>query len=1028
MFAFLFLMVSAGLPGRAQNSQVTGPATIQGRVLNVTSGDYLNNARVSIEGTTLQAFTNDFGEFRLTGVPAGTVTVRAFYTGLPPQSAQLTVGAGQTATQDFNFTHADPGVAAKDPAVQLDAFVVAAVKETNASAIAVNEQRFAENIKNVVSADEFGGVTEGNIGEFLKFIPGVTLDYVGAEARTASVRGLPPENTGVNIDGNPVASTGAGVANRQFEFDQLSINNVSRVEVTKGPTPESRADAIGGTINLVSKSAFERSRPQFSYRAYVNMLHQTIQDVDYLSFQKTPGPEREPTVKLKPNFEFSYIRPVTKNFGFTLTGMQTNIFNRQYVSVPRWSPTSNAGTPGTVATIANPALTSYRFIDGPKVTARHSFGATVDWRMTPRDVVSVRGSWNEFDAVFRNQIYDSATSVPATFGPDFTQSGNSSATFASNAHSVSMRRALRRTYVVSAQHRHDGPVWKFDASASYSNSRAYFRDMEHGWFNSTQLSRTGLRVRYDGIRDSIPGVISATTPAGAPVDVRSLGSYNLTLVNTNPVDSINKNKNANASLSRYFNLGVPVRIKAGFDYRSVTSEADRPFRQWTFLGPDGVANNADNSAASYDLVDPHAGTVNAPYGLGRYQYVSPLKAYDLFVARPGYFRHDDVYQVQQKALNSRVITEEITSQYLRFDLRLWENRLWLVAGARYERTHDKGAGPINDLGRTYQRDAAGNLILSGGRPIKIVGSAVALAQLQYVERGATVEKDYGDLYPSVNLTFNLTPDLVARASYAETLSRPNFNFIIPGTTLPDPDTTSRVITINNVALRPWTARNYDLALSYYPKGGGELSAGVFRKDIEDFFGTRDVDATPELLDFYGIDPTFATSNYVLRSQQNIPGTTRIDGIEFSYRQPLKFLPAWARGVNVRYNITKLKLSDEAQSDFSGFIPLSQNWGISLDRPKFNVRLNWNSRGRQNRAVVGGAAEPGTREYVRARLSLDVEAEYRIRKYLGLFVGARNVTREPEIVQRYGPGTPGYARMYQRSDYGTTIAAGVKGTF
>ncbi len=1028
ILAFLFLTVGACLTGRAQTSQPTGTAIIQGRVLNVTSGDYLNNARVSVEGTALQAFTNEFGEFRLSGVPAGTVTLRAFYTGLPPQTAQLTVGAGQTATQDFNLSHADPGVAAKDPTVQLDAFIVAAVKETNASAIAVNEQRFAENIKNVVSADEFGGVTEGNIGEFLKFLPGVTLDYVGAEARTASVRGLPPGNTGVNIDGNPVASTGAGVANRQVEFDQLSINNVSRIEVTKGPTPESRADAIGGTINLVSKSAFERSRPQFSYRAYVNMLHQTIQDVDYLSFRKTPGPERDPTLKLKPNFEFTYIRPVTKNFGFTLTGMETNIFNRQYVSVPRWSPTSNVGTPGTVATIANPALTSYRFIDGPKVTARHSFGATLDWRMTPRDVFSLRGSWNEFDAVFRNQIFDAATGVPATFGPDFTQSGNSSATFASNAHSVSMRRALRRTYVISAQHRHNGPIWKIDASASYSNSRAYFRDMEHGWFNSTQLSRPGLRVRYDGIGDSIPGAISATTPAGAPVDIRALGSYNLTLVNTNPVDSINKNKNANASVSRYVDVGARVRVKAGIDYRSVTSFADRPFRQWTFLGPDGVANNADNTAANYDLVDPHTSKISAPYHLGSYQYVSPLKAYDLFVSQPGYFRHDDVYQVQQKALNSRVITEEIASQYLRLDLRLLENRLWIVAGVRYEHTRDEGSGPINDLGRTYQRDAAGNLILSGGRPIKVVGDAVTLARLQYVERGAVVEKDYGDFYPSVNLTYNVTPDLVARASYAETLSRPNFNFIIPGTTLPDPNTTSRVITINNVELRPWTARNYDLALSYYPKGGGELSAGVFRKDIKDFFSSQDFDVTPELLDLYGIDSTFATGNYILRSQQNVAGATRIDGIEFSYRQPLKFLPAWARGVNVRYNITKLRLSGDAQADFNGFIPLSQNWGLSLDRPKFNVRLNWNSRGRQNRALIGGVAEPGTREYVRARLSLDVEAEYRIMRHLGLFVGARNVTREPEIVQRYGPSTPGYARTYQRSDYGTTIAAGVKGTF
>ena len=1012
----------------AQPARTTGTGTIQGRVLNVTSGNYLNNARVTVEGTTLQVFTNEFGQYLITGVPAGAVTLRFFYTGFEPQLAQLEVAAGQSVTRDFEFSHKEAGAPA-DRTVQMDAFLVEGVKETNASAIAMNEQRFAENIKNVVSADEFGGVTEGNIGEFLKFIPGVTLDYVGAEARTASVRGMPAENTGVNIDGNPVASTGAGVANRQFEFDQLSINNVSRVEVTKGPTPENRADAIGGTINLVSKSAFERSRPQFSYKAYLNLLHQTIQDIDYISFEKTPGPERDPTLKLMPNVEFSYINPVTKNFGFTLTGMETNIFNRQYVSVPRWSPTSNAGTPGTVATLANPALTSYRFIDGPKTTARHSIGATVDWRIAPRDVVSLRGSWNEFDATFRNQIFDAATGVPASFDPTFTQSGNTSGTFASNAHSVSMRRALRRTYVISGQYRHDGPVWKIDAAGSYSNSRAYFRDMEHGWFNSTQLRRTGLRVRYDDIDDSQPREISATTTAGVPVDIQAVGSYNLTLVNTNPVDSINTNKNANASVSRYFNIGAPLRVKLGVDARSVTSFADRPFRQWTFLGPDGIANNADNSAANYDLVDTGTSSVSAPYDLGRYQYVSPLKAFDLFQAHPDYFRHDDAYQVQQKALNSKVITEDIISQYLRFDLRLFENRLWIVTGVRYERTRDDGTGPINDVSRTYQRDAAGNLILnSAGRPVKIAADAVTLAGLQYEERGAHVAKDYGDFYPSLNLTYNITPDLIARASYAETLSRPNFQFIIPGTTLPDPNTTSRVITINNVELRPWTAKNYDLALSYYPKIGGEVTAGVFRKNIKDFFSSRDVDATAELLDFYGVDQSYALGNYIIRSQQNLESATRIDGVEFSYRQPLKFLPHWARGVNVRYNITKLKLSGDALADFDTFIPLSQNWGLSLDRQKFNVRLNWNSRGEQQRAMIAGVSEPGTREYVRARLTLDIDAEYRIWKHAGIFIGARNITREPEIVERYGPNTPAYARIYQRADYGTTIAVGMKGTF
>lgn len=1017
--ALLVFGLSLLAPLRAQTA---APGTIEGRVLNVTNGAYLNNARVTVEGTTLQTFTNQYGEYRLTGVAPGAATLRVFYTGLGTASASVEVAAGQTARKDFQLSHA--GTAGADATVQLDAFVVATVKETNASAIAVNEQRFAENIKNVVAADEFGAVAEGNVGEFLKFLPGVTLDYTAADARSVSVRGLPSSSTAVTIDGNSVANTGAGVANRTFEFDQLSINNVSRVEVTKGPTPESRADAIGGTVNLVSKSAFERSRPEFIYRAYLSMNHQHQQDVQFLSIGDSPGPGREPSTKVKPSFEFTYVNPVSKNFGFTLTGMNSNIFNQQYQSAPRWAPTSNTGSPGTVATLANPAMTNYQFNEGPKNTSRYSVGATIDWRVAPRDVVSVGGSWNAFDAFFNNKTNAFGTGTPTSFGSTFTQGGNAGTI----NQSTSTRRAARRTYIVNAKYRHDGPIWKVNAGGYYSNSKGLFRDMDYGWFNATRFGLSNLRMRFDGINEARPDVITATDAAGTPIDFRQLGNYSFTFANTNPVDSYNTNKGANASVSRFFDLGVPVQVKIGADARRVIADARRPFRQWTFVGPDKIANNADNLASNYDLVDVSNSSIPAPYGNGRWQYGSPWKAYDLYRAHPEYFVHDDAYEIQQNALNSNVITEDILAEYLRVDVRLFKNRLWVVAGVRYERTRDDGYGPIDDISQTYQRDAAGNLLRdSAGRPIRIVADAVTLARLRYQDRGAHITKDYGDFYPSLNLTYNVTSNLIARASYADTLARPNYTNIIPGTTLPDPSGTSRIITINNVDLKPWTAKNYDLSLSYYPDKGGEISAGVFRKDIKDFFGSRDTDVTPELLEQYGIDETYSEGGYLIRTLRNV-GNARVSGVEFNYRQPLRFLPQWARGVNVRYNITQLHLEGDTLADFSAFIRRSQNWGISLDRPKLSVRLNWNYRGRQRQGAVGGVAEPGTFTYMHPRLTLDVEAEYRFSKRLGLFLGGRNITGEPFILERYAPNTPAYARRYQRDDYGIALSAGLKGTF
>ncbi|MCC6383049.1 MAG: TonB-dependent receptor, partial [Dehalococcoidia bacterium] len=979
---------------------------------------YLNNARVTIEQTTLQTFTNEYGEYRLGGVPAGPATIRVFYTGLTPQTATVAVTAGQTATRDFSLSPA-----LLDDAVKLDTFVVAAVKETNASAIAINEQRFAENIKSVVAADEFGTVTEGNVGEFLKFLPGVTLDYTAADARSVSVRGLPSASSAVTVDGNSIANTGAGVANRTFEFDQLSINNVSRIEVTKGPTPESRADAIGGTINLVSKSAFERSRPEFTYRTHVSLNHQHQQDVQFLSLGESPGPGRESSGKVRPGFDFTYVNPVSRNFGFTLTGLYSNIFNQQYQSAPRWSPTSNTGSAGT-ATLANPVMSSYGFNEGPKNTARYSVGATVDWRVAPRDVLSFSGSWNAFDAFFNNHVNTLSTGTPASFDRTYTQGG----TGGSVALSTSTRRAARATYVASGKYRHDGPVWKINAGGYYSHSKGLFRDLDYGWAQATRFSLSNLRLRFEGLNETRPDVITATNAAGAPVDFRQLGNYTFTLINTNPVDSLNTNKGAHANVSRFFDLGVPILFKLGVDARQATAEARRPFRQWTFVGPDRIANNADNLAANYDLVDDRNSSVPAPYGNGAWQYASPWKAYDLFRARPEYFVHDDVYEVQQNTLNSNLITEDIVAEYLRMDVRLFKNRLWIVAGVRYESTRDEGYGPLNDITRTYQRDAAGNLVLNAaGRPVRIVADALTLAKLQYVDRGAYVAKKYGDFYPSLNLTYNVTPNLIARASYADTLSRPNYTNIIPGTTLPDPAGTSRIITINNVELKPWTSKNYDVALSYYPAGGGEISTGVFRKDIKDFFGSADFDATPELLELYGIDDSYSEGGYILRTQANV-GAARVTGIEFNYRQPLKFLPAWARGLNVRYNLTQLHLQGNAMANFSAFIPRSQNWGISLDRPKYSVRVNWNSRGRQRQGAVGGAAEPGTYAYMHPRLTMDIDAEYRYSKRLGFFLGARNITGEPFVIERYGPNTPPYARRYQRDDYGIAISAGLKGSF
>ena len=355
------------------------PATgiIEGRISNPATGANLERARVTVEGTALETFSDADGYYRLINVPAGAARVSAFFTGLQLQTKPVNVSAGQTTQLDIQLSGTSTAAAANGAPIKLDEFVVGASREMSGAALAINEQRFAPNMKNVVSADEFGDVAEGNVAEFLKFLPGVNIDYAGGNAREVSLNGVPADNVPVTIDGFSVASAvggGAGGTNRAVGLDQISINNLSRIEVSFSPTPESQGAALAGSVNMVPRSSFERTRPVFNFSTYF-MMRDNAKHWD-----KTPAP-RKPTRKIHPGMDFSYVAPVNTRFGYTLSGG----FNRQYSGEPQsqntWrgtqSPSNGAAFPNTP--FDQPYLSSYLVRNSGKETKRSSLGATVDY-------------------------------------------------------------------------------------------------------------------------------------------------------------------------------------------------------------------------------------------------------------------------------------------------------------------------------------------------------------------------------------------------------------------------------------------------------------------------------------------------------------------------------------------------------------------------------------------------------------------------------------------------------------------------
>jgi TonB-dependent receptor len=1003
-----------------------GIGGIEGRVYNVDSGDYLNNARVLLEGSTLEVRTNNFGEFRFDRLPAGHTTVRVMVSGYAPQSKTAAIAADTVVTMNIGLSLDKRQTSGVSEAVVLDRFVVAAQREMSGSAVAINERRAAANLKNVVAADEFGDSTEGNVGEFVKFLPGVSIDYTGADARFISVRGLPSFGTAVMIDGNRMASAAASFS-RGTEFDQVSLNNMARIEVTKSPLPDTPADTIGGSVNMVLKSAFENSRPVFNYRANLNANFSDAQGMNFVSLKRTPGPGKEATAKVKPGADFTYIDPVSKTFGFTLSAMTSNQFTPESYAASQWRP---ATVTSTLSTPDKPFLGNYTVRDAPKDFYRWSVGATVDWRLATRDVVSIAGQFNNFDTtVVNNDLqFDptgSRNAAPVAISPTSLESA---AGAARTTQTITYQHKIGKGYNLRLTHRHNGPIWTTESGAAYSQSSSRFGGTDDGVVRSVTALGPAVTLTYDGIANSRPEKISTRSTTNAPVDYHLLDNYTFGSATTSPSLQQSVTSSAFANIARNFDRPISFRIKSGVNVRS----EDRDFRNstdtWTFVGPDHVASSADDRMGLYDLVNTDYLSVKMPYGLDRAEKPSTEKAYQLFLAHPDYFQKNEVSTISSGAQQSRKLTETVAAGFLRADLGLFRNRLKLAGGVRYEETMDEGYGLLNDLAATYQRNASGQIIRdAAGRPVKIVADAVTLAKLQYKDRGAHAKRNYGDFYPSLNATFQITEQLMLRSSYARTITRPQLTSIVPSSIASDPASTGvPTITVNNTALKPWSSNSYDVALEYYFDQPGIISIGAFRKDISDFFGAVREPATPALLDQFGFDESY--SNYEIITMNNV-GSARVSGVEAEYRQALTMLPDWARGVSIFANSTMLHLEGASTADFSGFVRKSTNWGISLSRPRYTLKLNWNFRGRQRLGSVTGVnVPPGSYQFKSPRLALDFSAEVRVAKRIALFANLRNLTDAPWVTEVYGPTTPAYARGTGWDLFGPQGIFGVKGSF
>jgi len=221
-----------------------GPS-VQGTITETESGALLPGAEVSLEGTQFRTRSGSDGRYRLDGVPAGDYTLVVSYVGFEDFETGVTVAAGETASLP----------------IQLDAryefeeeIVVQAVRFGQSKAL--NEQKEAVNIKNVLSEEQIQSFPDLNTAEVLQRVAGIGIQRDSGEGRFVSMRGTPSAMTNVTVNGHQVGYSNS--ENRMVELDVISAAQLSGIEVTKVLTPDMDADSIGGSINLKTRSAFDQ--------------------------------------------------------------------------------------------------------------------------------------------------------------------------------------------------------------------------------------------------------------------------------------------------------------------------------------------------------------------------------------------------------------------------------------------------------------------------------------------------------------------------------------------------------------------------------------------------------------------------------------------------------------------------------------------------------------------------------------------------------------------------------------------------
>lgn len=951
----IIALLSLGLAQDAHAQRRTG--SISGIVTD-SSGAVLKGAQVSVESKDVVVASDEEGKFFITDLATGTYSISVSYVGFVTLSTNIEVTAGQPANLDAKLQVQS----------ETQTVLVTAPRATG-EAEAINVERTSDNIVQVLPAEVIRSLPNANMADALGRLPGVTLERDEGEGKYVQVRSLEPRLTNATVDGMNLPSPEPGV--RQIKFDAIPADIVESVQISKTLQANMDGDGIGGSVNLVTKTATNTPTIALSalggYTPIVNGRGLT-----------------EETGTIGQRFGSR------KQFGVLFGGS----YDWNGRGIDDVEPVPDIATLPSGATKSwkdAMDIREYRYF-----RTRWGIAGSADYSFREDSSIYIRGLYSDFHNYGDRWAYSLTDNTPGIQVLNPANVGcatdNSGVTVPPCKAPPSFNAQLRNpnigigSVVLGGRHVFATRWFTWELSggrAFYGNS-----PFSTAVFDSTLPTSS---CQYDPVNTS-----NMYLPRwSASCFTEGYNPSNLTLNNINRDLGQSAQLNLQAAISgaQQYHIGThPATVEVGGKFRNDHKFADTYVLTLT---PNGTIPMSMFPNRLVNTNYYNGGNYNLGYNVNEEDVLAFANA------NPSAFSSSST---QGQDPSEFGLVEQVGAGYVMNTIDL-SNRIRFIVGLRVENT---SLSVSNFSVGTFTCPPPQTGTCSSINPNSFSGS-------------------YYTVLPSASLRYAIGSDTYLRIVYARGLSRPDPQDIAQSLSWTDSANGANrfAVSLGNANLKAETGDDVDILLDHYLRTLGFFSAGVFYKSLQNPIVTQ----TFDLNNFQ--PPGGPLANY-LATQPINAGSAWIVGLEASYLQHFTSLPGpWAGlGLSANYGFTASSTSGiPGRSDHPRLLrdsPNTFNISPTYDRGRVSLRVGFS----YNQASIfsyqfadgtpGGVNGPLSDIYFYSHFQIDAQGSIALSHGLSYVMYVLNLNNG---VFGFYQGSSQY--MIQREFYQPTVAAGFR---